>query len=75
MIIEKLTDIVLIVGAGSVLVHLLLIRHMIKLKRKNKWTDSQEIRMQNLIVSFRALASILMILSIITLIGRMVRSL
>lgn len=75
MIIEVLTNIVLIVGAGSVLVQLYLIRHMTKLKRKKKWTNIQEKRMQDLIVSFRALASILMILSIITVIGRMVRSL
>lgn len=71
---EILTNLIIAVGAGAVVFQLYLLVVVIKERRAKKWTVSKERRLNDLVVSFRALASILILLSCITLVWRMIRN-
>lgn len=74
MMLEILTNLIIAVGAGTVVFQLYLLVVVIKERRAKKWTASKEKRLNDIVVSFRALASILIFLSCITLIWRMIRN-
>ena len=71
---EILTNLIIAVGAGAVVFQLYLLVVVIKERRAKKWTVSKEKRLNDIVVSFRALASILIFLACITLIWRMIRN-
>ena len=71
---EILTNLIIAVGAGAVVFQLYLLVVVIKERRAKKWTVSKERRLNDLVISFRALASILILLSCITLVWRMIRN-
>lgn len=71
---EILTNLIIVVGIGAVVIQLYLLAVMIKERRAKKWSASKERRLNDMIISFRALASALMILSCITLVWRVVRN-
>lgn len=71
---EILTNLIIVVGIGAVVIQLYLLAVMIKERRAKKWSASKERRLNDMIISFRALASALMLLSCITLVWRVVRN-
>lgn len=71
---EILTNLIIVVGAGIVIFQLYLLVIVIKERRAKKWTASKEKRLQDMVVSFRAIASILLFLASITILWRIIRN-
>lgn len=66
MIINFIVDMVIIVGVGIIIFQLYLFVTMTRLKRAKKWTAKKEARLQQMIVTMRAIVAILMVIASMT---------
>ena len=62
-IINLILDVVILVGAGMLTFQLYLYVTMFRLKRQKKWTTTREVRLADMIVTMRALVSLMIFVS------------
>ena len=71
-IINLILDVVILVGTGMLTFQLYLYVTMFRLKRQKKWTAAREARLADMIVSMRALVSLMIFVSCCCLIGKVI---
>lgn len=71
-IINLILDVVILVGAGMLTFQLYLYVTMFRLKRQKKWTTTREVRLADMIVTMRALVSLMIFVSCCCLIGKVI---
>lgn len=71
-IINLILDVVILVGAGMLTFQLYLYVTMFRLKRQKKWTTTREARLADMIVTMRALVSLMIFVNCCCLIGKVI---
>lgn len=71
-IINLILDVVILVGAGMLIFQLYLYVTMFRLKRQKKWTTSREARLNDMIITMRAIVSLMILVSCLCLIGKVI---